>query len=175
MAHLDESFARLAADALGGRIGRDQLGMLGLEVLEPPHHPVVFGVADLGLIEHVIQMLVMMQLFAQILDFFAIFFSSLCWRASTIIRVLSRATGRPFSFTILTRADSDGEAMRFDGPSSCWTRAGLLSIPLPPPGPGHAGEIARQAVDRGADLILVAGGDGTINEVVNGMVIRTFP
>jgi diacylglycerol kinase (ATP) len=42
-------------------------------------------------------------------------------------------------------------------------------------GPGHAGEIARRAVDRGADLILVAGGDGTINEAVNGMVHSGVP
>jgi diacylglycerol kinase (ATP) len=42
-------------------------------------------------------------------------------------------------------------------------------------GPGHAGEIARRALDRGADLILVAGGDGTINEAVNGMVHSEVP
>ncbi len=42
-------------------------------------------------------------------------------------------------------------------------------------GPGHAGEIARRAVDRGADLILVAGGDGTINEAVNGMANSDVP
>jgi diacylglycerol kinase (ATP) len=42
-------------------------------------------------------------------------------------------------------------------------------------GPGHAGEIARRAVNRGADLILVAGGDGTINEAVNGMVHSDVP
>jgi diacylglycerol kinase (ATP) len=42
-------------------------------------------------------------------------------------------------------------------------------------GPGHAGEIARQEVDRGAELILVAGGDGTINEAVNGMAFSDVP
>ncbi len=42
-------------------------------------------------------------------------------------------------------------------------------------GPGHAGEISRQEVARGAELILVAGGDGTINEAVNGMAHSDVP
>jgi diacylglycerol kinase (ATP) len=42
-------------------------------------------------------------------------------------------------------------------------------------GPGHASEIARRAVERGAELILVAGGDGTINEAVNGMAYSDVP
>jgi diacylglycerol kinase (ATP) len=42
-------------------------------------------------------------------------------------------------------------------------------------GPGTASEMARRAVERGADLILVAGGDGTINEVVNGMAHSDVP
>ena len=35
---------------------------------------------------------------------------------------------------------------------------------------GHATELAREAVAAGADLILVLGGDGTVNEVANGMI-----
>jgi len=34
---------------------------------------------------------------------------------------------------------------------------------------GHATELAREAVQKGYELIIAAGGDGTINEVINGM------
>jgi diacylglycerol kinase family enzyme len=36
--------------------------------------------------------------------------------------------------------------------------------------PNEAGELARHAAESGFDLVLAAGGDGTINEAVNGMV-----
>ena len=69
MRDFDESLARLAADALGGRIRRDQLGMRGFQRLQLPHHRVVFGVGDLGRVQHVIQMLVVAQFLAQGLNF----------------------------------------------------------------------------------------------------------
>lgn len=41
--------------------------------------------------------------------------------------------------------------------------------------PGHASELARQAVAEKSDLILVLGGDGTIHETVNGMAHSQVP
>ncbi|MCS7025806.1 MAG: diacylglycerol kinase family lipid kinase [Bryobacteraceae bacterium] len=41
--------------------------------------------------------------------------------------------------------------------------------------PGDATQLARQCVEEGADVILVAGGDGTINEVANGMIHSDTP
>jgi YegS/Rv2252/BmrU family lipid kinase len=38
--------------------------------------------------------------------------------------------------------------------------------------PGHLTELARSAVDGGAKLVLAVGGDGTMNEVVNGIAGR---
>jgi diacylglycerol kinase family enzyme len=42
-------------------------------------------------------------------------------------------------------------------------------------GPGTGDEAARECVRRGADLILVAGGDGTINEAANGVIPDSVP
>ncbi|MGC0420691.1 diacylglycerol/lipid kinase family protein [Embleya sp. AB8] len=36
---------------------------------------------------------------------------------------------------------------------------------------GHAAELARQAADDGLDLVIALGGDGTVNEVVNGLLV----
>jgi YegS/Rv2252/BmrU family lipid kinase len=37
-------------------------------------------------------------------------------------------------------------------------------------GPGHAQQLVREAIMNGADMVVAAGGDGTVNEVVNGLL-----
>lgn len=54
-------------------------------------------------------------------------------------------------------------------------RNGHAVTVAPTTGPGTAGEIARQHIVGGAGLIVAAGGDGTINEVVEGMVHCPVP
>ncbi len=54
-------------------------------------------------------------------------------------------------------------------------RQGIKARVVPTHGPGTATQIAEQAVRDDVDLVLVAGGDGTINEVANGMMYSQVP
>ncbi|MPZ70667.1 MAG: YegS/Rv2252/BmrU family lipid kinase [Actinobacteria bacterium] len=38
-------------------------------------------------------------------------------------------------------------------------------------GPGHATQLAREALERGSRFLVAVGGDGTVHEVVNGMIV----
>ena len=41
--------------------------------------------------------------------------------------------------------------------------------------PGHATELARQAIEEGCEYLIAVGGDGTIHEIVNGMMNEAGP
>jgi YegS/Rv2252/BmrU family lipid kinase len=47
---------------------------------------------------------------------------------------------------------------------------GIHAIGKPTSSSGHATELARHATGAGIDLVIAAGGDGTINEVANGLI-----
>lgn len=54
-------------------------------------------------------------------------------------------------------------------------RQGIHSELAPTDGPGSAPELARQAVRDQRHMVIVCGGDGTLNEVVNGLARSAIP
>ncbi|OUC11596.1 MAG: diacylglycerol kinase [Alkalinema sp. CACIAM 70d] len=51
-----------------------------------------------------------------------------------------------------------------------WSRSGWQVDLAPTQFAGHATQIAQQAAEQGYDIAIAAGGDGTVNEVMNGLV-----
>ncbi len=171
MRHFDEAFARPAADALGGRIGGNQLGMRGLDIAQPLYQGIIFGVGDGGRVEHVVQMLVPSNLFAQLFRLarggqsaHRVFYTRvLTYRRAFIVY-------NPYAGKLRGRADEFiGRASRI------LSAAGHHVEAVPTRGPRTGGDVARECLAAGADLILVGGGDGTMNEVINGMVNSDVP
>ncbi|MGH2516243.1 MAG: diacylglycerol/lipid kinase family protein, partial [Ktedonobacterales bacterium] len=65
-------------------------------------------------------------------------------------------------------------AMRELQETARWlTRAGLPTEICPTDYPGHAAELAREAVRAGMDMVVAAGGDGTVNNVLQALAGHT--
>ena len=65
VAHLAEALQGLRPHALGGGVGRHELRPAGFELLQLAHEAVVLGIRDLRLVEHVIEIVVVIDLAAQ--------------------------------------------------------------------------------------------------------------
>jgi YegS/Rv2252/BmrU family lipid kinase len=70
------------------------------------------------------------------------------------------------------RGDTAGKMRRI---VEALERQGICASPRPTTVPGEATALARAAVEKDVDLILAVGGDGTINEIANGMVGSHIP
>jgi diacylglycerol kinase (ATP) len=70
-------------------------------------------------------------------------------------------------------AGSGGNARRrlIDEARQFLSENGILTELAETTGPGHATEIAQKATRDGRELVIACGGDGTLNEVVNGLAM----
>src|SRR5258708_21422238 len=68
-------------------------------------------------------------------------------------------------------AANDGSARRrtLDAARHIFAAGGYQSDLAETTGPGHATEIALRAASEGRGLVIACGGDGTLNEIINGL------
>ena len=72
-------------------------------------------------------------------------------------------------FLVNPASDNGATGKRWPELAHRAARLGLTGETLFSERPGHLIELAASAVDRGATLVVAVGGDGTLNEVVNGV------
>jgi diacylglycerol kinase (ATP) len=72
-------------------------------------------------------------------------------------------------FLVNPASDNGATGKRWPELAHRAARLGLTGETLFSERPGHLTELARSAVDGGATLVVAVGGDGTLNEVVNGI------
>ena len=68
MGHLCELRIQVTAHALGRRVGIRHLRMSGLQVLQLVHEEVEVLIADGGLVQHIITVIMFVKLLAELLD-----------------------------------------------------------------------------------------------------------
>jgi diacylglycerol kinase (ATP) len=63
----------------------------------------------------------------------------------------------------------NGYEAAVEGAVAVLREAGMKTELLQTHGPGTAGDVAREAIERGCDTVLACGGDGTVNEVLQAL------
>lgn len=77
----------------------------------------------------------------------------------------------PRVVAIVNPASANGSTAGFwKGARAAFRLPGISMEEVHTEAPGHATHLARQAVEEGVDVVLYVGGDGTANEVVNGLM-----
>ena len=66
----------------------------------------------------------------------------------------------------------NGRRRTLDAARHIFAAGGIHSELAETTGPGHATEIAARAANEGRGLVIACGGDGTLNEVINGLAAR---
>lgn len=84
-------------------------------------------------------------------------------------KTLSRTTKALIVFNPAA-GNADGLRDTIDEATAIWQEYGWEIQQRPTEGPGDATKIASRAADEGFDVVVAAGGDGTVNEVMNGLV-----
>jgi YegS/Rv2252/BmrU family lipid kinase len=80
-------------------------------------------------------------------------------------------------FLIFNPASGKGQSKleRVEGLVEDLRRRGIEAVPCPTHRPGHATDLSRRAIEQKVDLVIVWGGDGTLNEVASGMLGSQVP
>jgi len=195
MGNFDEALAGLAADALGGRVGGDEIGVGGFEIFELLHQPVEIGVADFGIIENVVAVFVMADLVAKRLEFlldvfiFVFISISICififcsgghrkdYRrnggalagGAGGVRYNPASSGMKKVRLIYNPASGGSRGRRehqVEAAVAVFRGAGIEAELTLPRSPAEAREQTRRAVDEGCDAVFACGGDGTIHNLI---------
>lgn len=83
---------------------------------------------------------------------------------------MERLKRLPYARVIVNPAAGAGRTAKIWPQISSWlNKVGLSFEHEITESPGHAIELAKSAVERGYELVVSVGGDGTINEIVNGL------
>src|SRR3984893_16747588 len=178
--------------------------MRGLELLEVFHHPVKLVIGDFRLIEHVIQILVPANVLAQLFKLFGDGSALHHWASlkrtkrrvsiqcvppprnwmpmnseNTVVQANGTNAGwsgiRDAVLIINPNAGGGRRMHQLDKARSIFREAGIETELQLTTAPGEATAMARRIVEQSRQLAIVGGGDGTVNEAVNGLAGSHVP